>query len=60
MDTQVMRTPQGTPVLTENMANVQYAVQDIIDRNDALAGERHWFQRFCISISLSVIGEQRP
>ena len=35
---QVMRTPQGTPVQAENMANVQYAVQDIIDRGDVLAG----------------------
>lgn len=35
---QVMRTPQGTPVQTENMANVQHAIQDIIDRSDALAG----------------------
>ncbi len=35
---QVMRTPQGSPVQAENMANVQYAVQDIIDRGDVLAG----------------------
>jgi hypothetical protein len=33
-----MRTPQGTTMQTENMANVQYAVQDIMDRGDALAG----------------------
>lgn len=36
---QVMRTPQGTPVQTESMANVQHAVQDILHRGDALAGD---------------------
>lgn len=33
-----MWTPQGTPVQTENMANVHQAVQDILVRGDALAG----------------------
>ncbi len=36
---QVPQTPQGTPVQTEHMANVQHAVQDILDRGDALAGD---------------------
>lgn len=36
---QLTRTPRGTPVQTGNMADVQSAVQDILNRGDALAGE---------------------
>lgn len=56
---QVMRTPQGTPVQTENMANVQHAVQDILDRGDALAGDRLPYSPFYPSSSSWNINPKR-